>query len=59
MCKRNSPDLKENKKKKKRSQHGMYKRNSPQKNEVSKGCVSEIPEKEKKKKNKKKPTRDV
>ena len=28
----------------------MCKRNSPQKNEVSKGCVSEIPEKEKKKK---------
>ena len=27
----------------------MSKRNSPQKNEVSKGCVSEIPEKEKKK----------
>ena len=30
----------------------MCKRNSPQKNEVSKGCVSEIPEKEKKKKKK-------
>ena len=47
----------------------MCKRNSPQKNEVSKGYVSEIPEikkkkekkkkKIKKKKKKKKPTRDV
>ena len=35
MCKRNSPD----KKKKKKSQHGMCKRNSPHKSEASSGSV--------------------
>ena len=35
MCKRNSPD----KKKKKKSQHGMCKRNSPHKSETSSGSV--------------------
>ena len=59
------------KKKKRRSQHGMYKRNSPQKSKSNMGCVRDSPDKEekrrkeKKKKEKKtnnkqtKPARDV
>ena len=43
---------------KKRSQHGMCKRNCPHKNKVSMGCVRETPQIKKKKK-KKKPTWDV
>ena len=39
MWKRNSPD-----KKKKRNQHETCKRNSPQKNKASMGCVRETPQ---------------
>ena len=60
MCKRNSPDKNKKNEKKKRKK-GMCKRNSPDKNEASTGCVREIPQiiKERKKKKKNKPTRDV
>ena len=40
MCKRNSQDVK----KKKAKKHGTCKRNSPDKNEASTGCVRETPQ---------------
>ncbi len=44
MCKRNSQDNnKEKIKKKKKSRHGMCKRNSPDKSDGRTGCVREIP----------------
>ena len=43
MFKRNSPDEKK-KEKKKRSQHGMCKRNSPPENEASTGCLGKAPQ---------------
>ena len=42
MCKRNSPDKK--KKKKRKPGHGVFKRNSPDKDETSTGCVRETPQ---------------
>ena len=46
-CVRETPQIK------KRSHHGMCKRNSPHKNKVSMGCVRETPQIKKTKKQKK------